>query len=227
MSKENEAILIVDDEKNIRLMLRRTFEVFGRPINVAVNGDDALQQLEKQATALMLLDLKMPGIDGMEVLRRVSERWPQVRVIIVTAHGTVASAVEAMKLGAVDFIQKPFSPEEVRQLARSVLEREAIDPAKAHGYADHIALARRCVNERRLSAALEHARKAVSADPGSSEGFNLLGALHEILGDVAEAQKSYRIALDLDPTNEVAAKNLQRSVRRSWDASEGRRPDLG
>ena len=69
----------------------------------------------------MFLDLKMPGMDGMEVLRQINDNWPKIRVIIITAHGTIDTAVEAIKSGAVDFIQKPFSPGEIRELANLVL----------------------------------------------------------------------------------------------------------
>jgi DNA-binding NtrC family response regulator len=117
-------ILVVDDEKNIRLALSRALEELGRPVAAAVNGEDALQQLESGDVGIMLLDLKMPGMDGLEVLRRVASARPEVRVIIITAHGTVPNAVDAMKLGAADFIQKPFSSDEVRQVVRRVLESD-------------------------------------------------------------------------------------------------------
>lgn len=220
------AILIVDDEQNIRLALKRALEIFACPLRLATSGEEAIEQLQADGIVLMLLDLRLPRMDGMEVLRWVSENWPQVRVIIITAHGSVAHAVEAMRLGAVDFIEKPFAPDEIRGIVRDVLARDDLEPAHAHGFADHIALAKRCVNERRLAAAIEHARRGVGADPGRSEGFNLLGALYEISGDMTEAQKHYRVALDLDPRNRTAAKNLERSVGRSWHVAD-RRPDLG
>jgi CheY-like chemotaxis protein len=120
---EKERVLLVDDERNIRLTLSRSLEALGVQIETAVNGEEALQKLEENEFALLLLDLKMPGIDGMDVLHQVQERWPRTRVIVITAHGTIVSAVEAMKLGAVDFIQKPFSPTEIRELVTKVLNR--------------------------------------------------------------------------------------------------------
>jgi DNA-binding NtrC family response regulator len=103
-------ILVVDDEKNIRLTMSQSLEVLEIPVQTAVNGEEALQKLQEGTFALVFLDLKMPGMDGMEVLRRIKSNWPKIRVVIITAHGTIQSAVEAMKLGAVDFLQKPFSP---------------------------------------------------------------------------------------------------------------------
>jgi CheY-like chemotaxis protein len=123
---EKRPILLVDDEKNIRLTLSQSLESLGLPIQTAVNGEEALQKLQETEFGLLLLDLKMPGMDGMEVLHRVRERWPTIPVIIITAHGTIGSAVDAMKLGAVDFIQKPFSPREIRELVTQVLLREGL-----------------------------------------------------------------------------------------------------
>ncbi|HSO19069.1 MAG TPA: response regulator, partial [Desulfosarcina sp.] len=86
-------------------------------------GEEALKKLSEEDFTLLLLDLKMPGIDGMAVLDEVQKRWPKIRVIILTAHGTIDIAVETMKLGAVEFIQKPFSLQEIRDLVKQVLGR--------------------------------------------------------------------------------------------------------
>lgn len=107
-------ILIVDDEKNIRLTLSHALEPLGIETKTAANDEEALAMLERGEFDLMLLDLKMPGMGGMEVLQRVREIRPEIRVIIITAFGTIESAVEAMKLGAVEFLQKPFAPKEIR-----------------------------------------------------------------------------------------------------------------
>jgi DNA-binding NtrC family response regulator len=72
----------------------------------------------------------MPGMDGMEVLRQVREIRPDIRIIMITAYGTIELAVEAMKMGAVDFIQKPFSPEEIRELVSRGMDREKLDEQK-------------------------------------------------------------------------------------------------
>ena len=141
-------VLIVDDEKNIRLTLSQALEVLEVETDTAANGEEALAKLKEKEFGLILLDLKMPGMDGMEVLRRVSEIRPDIRMIIITAYGTVESAVEAMKLGAADFIQKPFAPEEIRGLVSRVMDREKIDERKAVDYGTSIELAKRCIGER-------------------------------------------------------------------------------
>ena len=114
-------ILIVDDEKNIRLTLSRSLEVLGVETDSAEDGKEALVKLREKEFGLILLDIRMPGVDGMEVLRQVRESRPDIRIIILTAYGTIELAVEAMKLGAVDFIQKPFVPEQIRERVARVM----------------------------------------------------------------------------------------------------------
>lgn len=122
-------ILVVDDEKNIRMTVSLALDSLGLPVHAAVNGEEALQKLAEEKYQLLLLDLKLPGIDGMEVLHEVRDKWPHIKVIIITAHGTIDTAVDAMKLGASDFIQKPFSPAEIRDLTARVIERDNIHSA--------------------------------------------------------------------------------------------------
>jgi len=212
---EQKPILVVDDEKNIRLTMSQSLEPLDIPVQTAVNGEEALRKLRETPFGLVFLDLKMPGIDGMEVLRQIKDDWPKIRVIIITAHGTIESAVEAMKLGAVDFIQKPFSPVEIRDLANQVLQRETLDEENAVDYFSLNELTKRHISDRGFSAARETARKAIAADPAQPEAYNLLGALLEIKGDWLEAQKFYRAALDIDPTFKPAWANLERTT--SWN----------
>ena len=209
---DGKRVLIVDDEKNIRLTLAQTLESMELEAEAAASGEEALASLEEKKFELILLDLKMPGMDGMEVLRRVRELHPNVRVIIITAYGTIESAVEAMKLGAVDFIQKPFAPVEIRELVTQVLDREKLDAKKASDYASHFELGKRCVGNRDFEAAIEHVREAIALDPTRAEAFNLMGALLEIRGDRLNALKNYRAALSLDPTYEPATRNLDRAA---------------
>jgi len=205
-------ILIVDDEKNIRLTMSQALEPLGYKIGTAINGEDALHQLEEDAFGLVLLDLKMPGMDGMEVLRRLVELRPDIRVIMVTAHGSIENAVEAMKLGAVDFIQKPFAPKELRDIVVEVMNRGKVEAAQALDYEAHLALVKRSINDRHFEAARAHARQAIAADPSRPEAFNLLGVLQEMSGEHEEAMKRYRVAVDLDPTYQPAWQNLTRST---------------
>lgn len=204
-----EKILVVDDEKNILLTVKHALAAQGYQVQTATTGEEALRQLAGGDFDLLLLDLKLPGIGGLEVLRQAAQQRPDTRVVIISAYGTVASAVEAMKLGAVDFLEKPFTPEELRGLVEQVLARREL-PETAADYQSCIELSKRCANERHFRAAAEHARRAAGLDPARPEAFNLLGVYAEVHGERLEAQKHYRAALELDPSFGPARHNLNR-----------------
>ena len=100
-------ILLVDDEKDFVQALADRMKMRDLKSDVALNGEQALEIVEDEIPDVMVLDLKMPGIDGMEVLRRVKKTYPDVQVIILTGHGTESDEKEARKLGAYDYLQKP------------------------------------------------------------------------------------------------------------------------
>lgn len=205
------SILVVDDEKNIRMTMVRALETSGFHVESASTGEEALLMLEASPFDLVFLDLKMPGIDGIEVLRRTKQRWPLLRAVVITAHGNVDNAVEAMKLGAADFIQKPFTPQEIRELSRSVLLPLPQD-AQTAGYEQCVVEARRSIADNQLEAAIACIRKAVGLDPTRPEAFNLLGAAVHLSGQRYQAQDYFRAAIALDPTYQPAYENLERSV---------------
>jgi len=210
---EPKRILVVDDEKNIRLTLTQALESDEWQTDTAVNGEEALQKLQESEFDLMLLDLKMPGIDGMEVLRHVAEDRPDVRVVIITAYGTIESAVEAMKLGAVDYLQKPFVPTDIRELVSRVIARGELKEEQASDYESRLELVKKCINERHFDAAEVHARKAINIDLERPEAHNLLGALFEMRGMRREAHQQYLIAYHRDPSYKPASENLERITR--------------
>ena len=111
-------ILIVDDEPNVRLVFRTTLESAGYTVFEAADGETALGFSNASPFDLVLLDLKMPGIGGMEMLRRLRDAGHDVPVVIVTAHGSIPDAVQAMKLGAIDFLSKPLTPDGAPQGGR-------------------------------------------------------------------------------------------------------------
>jgi DNA-binding NtrC family response regulator len=208
---ERRSVLVVDDEKNIRLTMGRALEGLEVDVTTAMNGEEALAVMAGRHIDLVLLDLRMPGMDGLEVLRRVAREFPDARVIIVTAYGTVDRAVDAMKLGAADFIEKPVTPGEVRSRVTELLDRERIREEKARTYEEYLQLAKRFINERRFDSAASIVDKATAIDSAKAEAFNLKGVLLEIQGDVPGAQKMYRVALKLDPGHKQARVNLDRS----------------
>jgi two-component system response regulator FlrC len=120
-------VLVVDDEEGIRSFLAESLELEGHAVQQAVDGQAALECLARHSFDLLLTDLSMPRLDGMELLRRVRQHYPELEVIVLTAHGSVDSAVEAMRLGAFDYLQKPLeSPDQVGLLAQRALERRQL-----------------------------------------------------------------------------------------------------
>jgi DNA-binding response OmpR family regulator len=118
--------LIIDDEAHVRRMMRLTLETAGYEVGEAADGPQGLAAFGDSTTwDVVLLDQKMPGMDGMEVLRRMQEQAPTVRVIMVTAFASIELAVEAMKLGATDFMRKPMTPEILRDTVAAALTKSA------------------------------------------------------------------------------------------------------
>jgi len=116
-------VLITDDEKNIRLTISRALENLGNiEIETALNGEDAIQKLINSSFDLLLLDIKMPGMNGLDVIDIITEKNINVKIVVISAHGTIDTAVQAMKKGAVDFIEKPFTPDEIRSIVQKTLE---------------------------------------------------------------------------------------------------------
>jgi len=124
-------VLIIDDEPNLRLMFRTALESAGYRVAEATDGQAGLEQLRKcgSPTDLILLDLQIPGMGGMEILRQLRDAGNPAPVIVITAHGSIPDAVAAMKLGAIDFLSKPVTPEGLRRIVTQVVERHEVDPA--------------------------------------------------------------------------------------------------
>jgi two-component system response regulator FlrC len=130
-------ILVADDEPGLREFLVDSLELDEHTVVPARDGKEAAKLLDERGFDLVLTDLKMPGLDGMGLLRKVRAEQPEVEVIMMTAHGTVDNAVEAMKLGAFEYLQKPISgPDELRLLCARALERRGlrarVDGAERH-----------------------------------------------------------------------------------------------
>jgi len=125
-------ILIVDDEQDIRDGSTRILSRMGFEVHQASRGDEALEKLADTQAAIMLLDLKMPGMDGLEVLARVGKMNADVLVIVITGYATVETAIEAMKQGAYDFIPKPFEPDQLRLIVNRAAEKIRLQKEARH-----------------------------------------------------------------------------------------------
>lgn len=211
----SQRVLIVDDERNIRLTLKGALEAGGLEVEAVLQGEEALQKLTESSYDAMILDLRLPGMDGLTVLRQVAERFAGTKVIIITAYGTVEAVVEAMQLGAVDFLQKPFEPTEVREIVGRVLALPEGGPTQ-FTYENYLDLAQKSIKGQKLSAALVYTHKAVFVNPRRPEAFNLLGGLYELRDQRKEAATNYRVALEIDPSYAPAQQNLERSTGRPY-----------
>ena len=208
-------VLIVDDERNIRLTLKGALETIGLEADAVFQGEEALQKLTEKTYAAMILDLRLPGMDGLAVLRQVSERYAGIKVIIITAYGTVDAVIEAMKLGAVDFLQKPFEPMEVREIVGRVLALPEGGPT-AFTYEEYLDQARKSVAARKFSAAFVYVHKAVFVNAARPEAFNLLGGLYEVRDQRKEAVTNYKVATRIDPAYAPAQRNLERATGKPY-----------
>jgi len=209
---DSRRVLIVDDEKNIRFSLSKALEKLEVPVEAAASGEEALGKLTQADYDLMLLDLRMPGMDGMEVLRQVSQQLPELKVIIITAYGSLDLAVEAMRLGAVDFLQKPIDVTQVREMVRRILEKQG----GAQVYEDYLAIAKELIGERDFEVAAVYAQKAVFLNSDRPEALNLLGGIAEVKRNRQEAKEYYLAALKVDPDYAWAQLNLERMDSRSY-----------
>src|SRR6187401_1740310 len=115
-------VLVIDDETAIRDSLRMTLEYEGYEFLGAASGQEGLVLADREAPDVVLLDVKMPGMDGLEVLERLHATHETLPVIVVSGHGTISTAVEATKKGAFDFIEKPFASERVLVSLRNALD---------------------------------------------------------------------------------------------------------
>jgi DNA-binding response OmpR family regulator len=206
-------ILIVDDEPNVRLNYRVTLETEGFEVQEASSGSAALRELAGKDFDLAILDMRMPEMDGLELLESMRERNIQTPVVIITAYGDIPHAVRAMKLGAIDFLEKPLTPEVLRSTVGEILGRHA-KPA-SHLVTEvtfdaHVQAAKRLLNLRQFDKAREHIVKALEIRTDSAEIFNLGGVLFEMLEDYDRAKRYYGQAIRLNKNYEPAQQNMRR-----------------
>ncbi len=117
---------MVDDDQNIQEVIKDRLESLNCRVLLASNGKECLEVLEHQSPQMVLLDIEMPGVNGLEVLKEIRKREYDVSVVMITAHGTIDRAVQAIKGGAYDFIQKPFEPDHIALIVERTLERERL-----------------------------------------------------------------------------------------------------
>jgi DNA-binding response OmpR family regulator len=208
MSQPEIRILVVDDERNIRNNLSMLLEAEGYNVDTAANGDDALLRVKEGRYDIVFADIQMPNMDGLELLRHLHGLRPKMPVVMLTAYGTVRRAVEAMKLGAVDFLEKPFDPKAIKLLCQEILARQKISTS---GTVDDILHLAALARERKaFTEARVHLKIAILRDPNRPEPPYQLGELSEAEGQPNHAVQYYYMALEAEPTFEPAREALKR-----------------
>jgi len=129
-------VLLVDDEEEFVKALSERLQMRDMSSDTALNGEQALKYVDEQEPDVMVLDLKMPGIDGMEVLRRVRKAYPQVQVIMLTGHGTEKDEEEAKLLGAFAYLQKPVNLDKLMKTMKRAYKRKVEDAMVAATFAE-------------------------------------------------------------------------------------------
>ena len=119
-------ILVVDDELNICHSCQKILAKSNYEVQYALNGYDALKMMEAEPFDIVITDLKMSSLGGMEILQRVKEAYPDTPVIVITGYASVSSAIEVMKMGAMDYLPKPFTPDELRAMVHQAQNERAV-----------------------------------------------------------------------------------------------------
>lgn len=183
-------VLIVDDTKNIRTLLTTCLELYGYETVTAKNGFEALELIKSQSVDLAFLDIKMPELSGTEVLRRIRAMNIDIPVIIMTAFGTVKNAVECTQLGALAYLQKPFTADKVKNLLEEIGPlADNIDYIK-----QYISSAKEHILKNQLEEALGTLKKALALDIERGDIYELIAKVYELKGDIKEAESFFNMA---------------------------------
>lgn len=186
-------VLVVDDTKNIRLLLTQCLEFEGYTVTTASNGTEALETLSHRSFDLIFLDVRMPELSGTEVLRQMRQMGIHSPVVMITAFGTVKNAVECTQLGAVAYLQKPFTENKVKQVLEEVLhfkpERSNLD--------NILTLAEEQIKSSRFGDAELLLKSALSTYFLESKIYLFLSEAYLGLGKMDEAEKCRKIELTL------------------------------
>jgi len=203
-------ILIVDDEPNVRLGYRITLETEGFDVCEANGAAEALEAFAAGHFDLVILDLRMPEMDGLDLLAKMRAEHLATPTVIVTAYGDVPDAVRAMKLGAIDFLQKPLTPEMLRRTVNDVIVRHTPLASERDDFYTHLFAAKRSINLQDFAAAKEHLIRALELNPDSPAAFNLAGVFLEMREEYEDAKNHYGKAIALDSNYEPAQQNMRR-----------------
>lgn len=184
-------VLIVDDTKSIRTLLTTCLELNGYRTIAAKNGTEALEAFRANQIDLAFLDIKMPGLSGTEVLRKIRSFGIDIPVVIMTAFATVKNAVECTRLGAVAYLQKPFTADKVKAV---LAELNCGVNDTLNSIERYIASAKELIAKQDLDEALKLLKTALSMDIECGEIYSLIGMVYELKGEIESANKFYIIS---------------------------------
>lgn len=190
--KEMKSVLIVEDETIMRESLRDWLKDEGYEVETAEEGEEALQRIGKEKFGIAVLDLRLPGRDGLEVLREAKAQDPKLEGIIITAYPSVETAVEAMKIGAVDYIVKPFTPDALEKSIREVLGPVQAEIKPEEPKVEAAAAEAAAVEEPKVEEIIAITKEEIPAHFEQGQTY-FKG------GDYKEALKEFQSILHIDP----------------------------
>jgi DNA-binding NtrC family response regulator len=185
-------VLVVDDTKNIRMLLTTCLELNDYQVVSASNGSDAIELFKSEKFDFAFLDIKLPGVSGTEVLRRIRDINITIPIVIMTAFATVRNAVECTKLGAVAYLQKPFTADKVKTVLKemsNLVENQIFEniPAKLSEAENLITLGE-------YSKSYDILKYLLSIDPCYAKIYELLGKLYEKMDNPERSKRFYNAA---------------------------------
>jgi len=205
-------ILVVDDERNVRLMYRASLDSMFK-VDEADSGAKALEMFLSRRYDVAILDLRMPGMTGLELIERMNKLSITTPVVFVTAYADVPNAVNAMKFGAIDFLQKPVTPDQLRAIVKDILVRHAHEDRKnpqAHDFEYFLRCAKRAINLRDFASARRNLISALELNPDSPQALNLAGVMFEMREEFDQARRYYGRAIKVSKDFEPAQANMRR-----------------
>jgi DNA-binding response OmpR family regulator len=201
-------ILVVDDEKNVRFTVAHALRSDGYTVDSAGSGTEGLDCTSATRYDLILVDLRMPGMTGIDMLRELRRRDPEMPAVIITAYGVPQQLVEAAELGAIDCIHKPFSIQTIRSVVREVIDRAEGETAEATTASEYMRSAKRAIMHGEFDEAHAALERAKELDPRDCEPHLLDGIVALLKQDDETARERFRKALQIDPTNKNASEYL-------------------
>lgn len=181
-------VLVVDDTKNIRILLTKCLELEGYTVLTASDGQEALELFKSNEFDLAFLDIKMPQLSGTEVLKKIRQQGITIPVIIITAYATIKNAVDCTHMGAVAYIQKPFTADKVRSVLNELCIKPINDIKNCTGK-NYIRQIEKCLNQGEFLLAIDLLKKAISDEPTNEYIYLLFSKAYEGHGNIEYSQK--------------------------------------